>query len=102
MRKILFLPHCLNESERDYLREEAEQRGYEVYVVKGGSQAKRILAEKSEGLEGVVGVVCVNEIEHMREFLQQNYSGAQVSAITLLSDGCENTQVNVGEVLRVL
>jgi len=102
MKKILFLPHCLRENQMKYLEAEGLSRGYEIYIVGGGSQVKKILGENFAGIGKIVGVACEDEIEKIGEFLGQNYFGVEVASVALMKSGCENTFVNLEKVAGVL
>jgi len=76
----------------------AEKKGYDVYIVPGGSCIPKILKEK--GYDGIVGVACGEEIRMSGELLRN--SGIAGQAIPLLKNGCANTCFNVETLLTTL
>jgi hypothetical protein len=87
-------PDCLV-SKADSL---AKKRGYDVYVLPGGSCVTKIL--KSAKYEGVVGVACGEEIRVSAEMLQD--SGVAGQAIPLIKNGCSNTVFNMETLTKTL
>lgn len=65
----------------------AEKRGYDVYVIPGGSCIYNIL--KSKNYDGVVGVACGEEVKLAGEALSRANIAGQ--AVPLLKNGCSNT-----------
>jgi hypothetical protein len=76
----------------------AEKKGYDVYIVPGGSCIPKILKEK--GYDGIVGVACGEEIRMSGELLRN--SGIAGQAIPLLKNGCANTCFNIETLLTTL
>ena len=76
----------------------AKKRGYDVYVLPGGSCVTKIL--KSAKYEGVVGVACGEEIRISGEILQD--SGVARQAIPLIKNGCSNTVFNMETLTKTL
>jgi hypothetical protein len=76
----------------------AEKKGYDVYILPGGSCVPKIL--KAKGYEGVVGVACGEEIRMSGEIL--NSMGIAGQAIPLIRNGCANTFFNIETLLSVL
>ncbi len=76
----------------------AEKKGYDVYVVPGGSCIGKIL--KSADYEGVVGVACGEEIKLAVEYL--NGEGVAGQSIPLIKNGCSNTVFNLGTLAKTL
>jgi hypothetical protein len=76
----------------------AEKKGYDVYILPGGSCISRIL--KLRRYEGVVGVACGAELKIAGQVLEKmNISG---QAVPLLRNGCANTFFNLETLLRIL
>ncbi|MEM3783765.1 MAG: DUF116 domain-containing protein [Candidatus Bathyarchaeia archaeon] len=76
----------------------AERKGYDVYILPGGSCISKIL--KLKRYEGVVGVACGEELRLAGEILYQlNVSG---QAIPLLKNGCANTFFNIETLFKIL
>jgi hypothetical protein len=76
----------------------AEKKGYDVYILPGGSCIPKIL--KAKGYEGVVGVACGEEIRMSGEIL--NNMGVAGQAIPLIKNGCANTTFNIETLLTIL
>jgi hypothetical protein len=122
-RRVLFLPHCSRKfmdnrckatfdpsipsyvcahCSRDCLINRAvslaEKKGYDVYVVPGGSCVPKIL--KTKGYEGVVGVACGEETRLSGEVLEN--MGVAGQAIPLIKNGCANTVFNIETLFKTL
>ena len=114
--KALFLPHCARkhmdssckasfDSEvasytcehcsKDCLISEAsfyaEERGYDVYVLPGGSCIPKIM--RNNDYDAVVGVACSDEIQLGQEYLKK--IGVPYQGIPLLKNGCAGTEFNM-------
>jgi hypothetical protein len=76
----------------------AEKKGYDVYVVPGGSCIPTIL--RNRHYDGVVGVACGQEIELSGEYLKA--SGLAGQAVPLLKNGCSNTVFNLESLAKTL
>jgi len=90
--------HCSKDclvSQSDYL---AKERGYDVYVVPGGSCIPKIL--KNTNYEGVVGIACGEEMRVLEPFLNTLKVAGQ--AIPLLKNGCANTVFNMETLEKTL
>ncbi len=122
-KRVLFLPHCSRKymdsrcrahfdpkvpsyycahCSPDCLINKAtalgEERGYDVYVLPGGTCIHQILEKNS--YEGVVGVACGQELKEGGELLKNNNILGQ--AVFLIKNGCANTKFNLkslGEIL---
>jgi hypothetical protein len=76
----------------------AEKKGYDVYVLPGGSCIPRIL--KAKHYEGVVGVACGEEVKAGGETLKaMNISG---QTVPLIKNGCANTVFNIESLYKTL
>jgi len=76
----------------------AEGRGYDVYIVPGGSCIPKILSSNNYG--AVVGVACGFELRMAYDVLRRlNIPG---QAIPLLKNGCAETWFDVEELGRIL
>ena len=103
MVKLLFLPHCLNNALSENISEEARKRGYEVYIVPGGSKVKNIIGKYgNECIDKIVGVACDDEIDLASKFLKESGLSGKTFSIRLETDGCKNTSVDLEEVLKIL
>ncbi|MCJ7763322.1 DUF116 domain-containing protein, partial [Candidatus Bathyarchaeota archaeon] len=76
----------------------AKKKGYDVYVLPGGSCVSKIL--KSTKYEGVVGVACGEEIKISKAILDDSDVTAQ--AIPLIKNGCANTVFNLETLVKTL
>jgi len=100
--KILFLPHCLKKEYIQKLKEKGETMNYTVYVVPGSSMVKKILTQYTS-IDKIVGVACEDELELTKGYTKNiKNKGAQIRKIKLLTDGCEDTEVNLEEVIGAL
>ena len=76
----------------------AEKKGYDVYVVPGGSCIPKIL--KANNYEGVVGVACGEEAKTGGTLLKaMNVCGQNVP---LIKNGCANTVFNLETLFKTL
>jgi len=121
-RKALFLPHCARKYIDSRCRAEfdpdvptyrcrrcspdcqvnqasrmAEELGYDVYIVPGGSCIPKII--KRWNYDGIVGVACGEEIK-----LAYSYIGEQVAAqaVPLIKNGCSNTVFSLDSLIKIL
>jgi len=76
----------------------AEKKGYDVYVLPGGSCVSKIL--NAEKYEGVVGVACGEEIRLSGKILKSMEMAGQ--AVPLIKNGCANTVFNIETLLKIL
>jgi len=76
----------------------AEKKGYDVYILPGGSCIPKIL--ESKRYEGVVGVSCGEEIKLGGEMLKS--MGVTGQAVPLVKNGCANTFFSLGNLLDLL
>jgi hypothetical protein len=76
----------------------AKKKGYDVYVLPGGSCAAKIL--KSAKYEGVVGVACGEEIKLSGELLSE--TGVAGQSIPLIKNGCASTVFNMDTLIKTL
>lgn len=122
-KRVLFLPHCARKymdnrckavfdpsiptyrcqrCSDDCLINQAislaESRGYDVYVLPGGSCIPKILA--SRNYEAVVGVACGEELKLGYQFLSKQNLPAQ--GIPLLKNGCANTWFDLNDLIKIL
>lgn len=76
----------------------AEKKGYDVYIVPGGSCIPTIL--RTGNYEGAVGVACGEEIKLSGGFLKG--TGLAGQAVPLLKNGCSNTVFNINNLAKTL
>jgi len=76
----------------------AKERGYDVYVLPGGSCIPKIL--KTNRYEGIVGVACGEEMRVYGEIL----GGMDVAgqAVPLIKNGCANTIFNMDTFVKTI
>jgi len=76
----------------------AQAKGYDVYILPGGSCVSKIL--KTKNYEGVVGVACGEEIKLSAEVL--NCTDVTGQAVPLIKNGCANTFFNIETLNSIL
>jgi len=76
----------------------AREKGYDVYVLSGGSCMPNILKQKK--YEGVVGVACGPEVIMSGEKLSS--MGMAWQSVPLLKNGCANTFFNMETLIKTL
>ena len=76
----------------------AKSKGYDVYILPGGSCVSKIL--KAKNYEGVVGVACGEEIRISGEILKCMHATGQ--AVPLIKNGCANTVFNIEALTGIL
>ena len=75
-----------------------EKKGYDVYVIPGGSCAEKIL--RGNKYEGVVGVACGQELKMSIGLLKKlNIAG---QGVFLTKNGCANTNLNLENLQKIL
>jgi len=75
-----------------------KEKGYDVYVIPGGSCAERILRDKK--YNGVVGIACGSELKMALGLLKKLDIPGQ--GVILTKNGCANTKLNLENLKRVL
>jgi uncharacterized protein len=75
-----------------------EAKGYDVYVIPGGSCAEKILREKK--YNGVVGIACGSELKLALGLLKK--LGISGQGVILTKNGCANTKLNLENLKQVL
>ncbi|MDY6958955.1 MAG: DUF116 domain-containing protein [Halobacteriota archaeon] len=119
--RVLFLPHCLRripECKGEYsesgfnctfcndecpiseLKTFAEDLGYAILVVPGGSMIKRYLGENEPS--GVVGVACFDELMQGMTLVRNLNGKTAIQMVLLSKDGCTLTEVDTERVKKVL
>ncbi len=76
----------------------AKKKGYDVYVLPGGSCIPKIL--KASKYEGVVGVACGEEVKLSEAVLSNSDVVSQ--SIPLIKNGCANTAFNLETLVKTL
>jgi len=90
--------HCSEDCLINKATKLGEKRGYDVYVLPGGSCILNIL--KRNKYEGVVGVACSQEVNLGGEGLKQ--MGLAGQAIPLIKNGCANTRFSLQSLEKTL
>jgi len=90
--------HCTEECLINQSSLIATAKGYDVYIVPGGSCIPKIL--KNTKYEGVVGVACGEEIKLFGPLLKS--VGVSGQAIPLIKNGCANTIFNLETLINAL
>jgi hypothetical protein len=90
--------HCSNDCLINKAERLAKAKGYDVYVIPGGSCISKIL--KTNQYEGVAGVACGEEIKISVEALgSMNVAG---QAIPLIKNVCANKAFNMETLVKTL
>lgn len=76
----------------------AEKKGYDVYILPGGSCVPKIV--KAKGYEGAVGVACGEETKLSGDMLEN--MGIAAQAIPLIKNGCANTVFNIDTLAKTI
>jgi hypothetical protein len=90
--------HCSADCLINQAEKAATKKGYDVYVLPGGSCIPKIF--KNSKYEGVVGVACGEEIKSLTPLLTSMDIASQ--AIPLIKNGCANTAFNMDTLVKVL
>jgi uncharacterized protein len=90
--------HCSDDCMVNKADVYAKKKGYDVYLLPGGSCIPKIL--KNSNYEGIVGVACGEEMKIMGPLL----SGMNVTGqgIPLIKNGCASTVFNMETLRKVL
>ena len=90
--------HCSQDCLVNQADRLAKKKGYDVYLLPGGSCVPKIL--NASHYEGIVGVACGEEIK-MSEAVLGN-SDVVSQAIPLIKNGCANTAFNMDTLVKTL
>ncbi|NWG11110.1 DUF116 domain-containing protein [Candidatus Bathyarchaeota archaeon] len=90
--------HCSPDCSVNRAVSAAEKKGYDVFILPGGSCIPKIL--KAKNYEGIVGVACGEEIRMSGETLGE--LGVAGQAVPLIKNGCANTTFSVETLLNTL
>jgi hypothetical protein len=93
-----YCAHCSSECLINRATALGKERGYDVYVLPGGTCIPQIL--KKSPYEGVVGVACSQELKEGGEYLRSKNVPGQ--AVFLIKNGCANTRFNIKSLGKVL
>jgi uncharacterized protein len=90
--------HCSPDCDVNKADSIAKEKGYDVYVLPGGSCVPKIL--KAHKYEGIVGVACGEEVKMSLELLSSmNVTG---QSVPLLKNGCANTTFSIDALTKTL
>ncbi len=103
-RNILFLPHCLEQSQKEFLKDYVSEMNFDVYEAGGSSKIKEIIETYDfNSLDKVIGVACRDEINLMNNYAEKrNFDKSKIFSIPLDDEGCVNTCVNLEKLLEIL
>ena len=90
--------HCSPDCYVNKAESIAREKGYDVYVLSGGSCMPNILKQKKYA--GVVGVACGAEVIMSGKYLSS--MGVAWQSVPLLKNGCANTIFNMETLIRTL
>ncbi|MCW4006769.1 MAG: DUF116 domain-containing protein [Candidatus Bathyarchaeota archaeon] len=90
--------HCSQDCAINKADQIAREKGYDVYILAGGSCIPQILNSKQ--YEGIVGVACGGELKLSDEVLNNLQVAGQ--AVPLLKNGCANTKFNLTTLTKTL
>lgn len=122
-RRALFLPHCARKHmdsrckarfdpelssyqcahcSKDCLVNKAtkiaEKKGYDVYILPGGSCVRKIMAKNK--YQGIVGVACCEELKLGQSFLDT--VDVRHQTVPLIKNGCSNTRFSLASLKQTL
>ena len=90
--------HCSPDCDVNKADRFAKEKGYDVYVLPGGSCVPKIL--KAHNYEGIVGVACGEEVKMSFGLLASMKVTGQ--SVPLLKNGCANTVFNLDTLSKTL
>jgi len=93
-----FCSHCSSDCLIHQATLLGEERGYDVYILPGGSCIKKILSKGK--YDAVVGVACGMEINMAEKILNQ--LGIAGQAVPLIRNGCANTRFSIESLREIL
>lgn len=90
--------HCSEDCLINEASRVAEEEGYDVHILPGGSCVPKIM--KKRNYEAIVGVACSDEIKLGRDYLEKD--GIPYQGVPLLKNGCSRTEFNMETYKKVL
>jgi hypothetical protein len=90
--------HCSPDCAVNEASRLAKQKGYDVYILPGGSCVPKIL--KTHHYEGLIGVACGEEAKMSVEMLAG--VGVSSQAVPLIKNGCANTAFSMETLAKTL
>lgn len=89
---------CSSDCAVNQAQQLAKEKGYDVYILPGGSCISKILQKNQ--YDGVVGAACGAEIKALGPLLKS--MGVAYQTVPLLKNGCVNTVFNISTLSKVL
>jgi len=83
--------HCSPDCNVNKAVANATKKGYDVYILPGGSCVKKIIATKR--YNGIIGVACCEEIKLAERLLEDTEVSFQ--AVPLIKNGCSETKFSM-------
>jgi hypothetical protein len=90
--------HCSEDCVVNKANTIAVEKGYDVYILPGGSCIPKIL--KTKKYEGIVGVACGEEVKMSAKLISSMNVAAQ--SVPLLKNGCASTVFNIETLIKTL
>jgi hypothetical protein len=90
--------HCSRDCQVGKAEVLAKKRGYDVYILPGGSCISKIL--NTNHYEGIIGVACGEEIMTGVDTLRA--MGVCSQSVPLIRNGCANTAFNIENLSKIL
>ncbi len=90
--------HCSLDCQVNNACKLADKKGYDVYLLAGGSCIPKIL--KAHQYEGIIGIACGDEIKMLGPLL--NSMNVSYQAIPLIKNGCAGTVFNLEALEKIL
>jgi hypothetical protein len=90
--------HCSPDCSVNKASHVGKEKGYDIYVLPGGSCITKIL--KTKKYKGIVGVACGEEAKMSGELLSSMSIAWQ--SVPLLKNGCANTVFNIETLIKTL
>jgi hypothetical protein len=90
--------HCSPDCDVNKADRVAREKGYDVYVLPGGSCVPKILS--THKYQGIVGVACGEEVKMSSDLLASMKVTGQ--SVPLLKNGCSNTVFNLETLIKTL
>jgi hypothetical protein len=90
--------HCSSDCAVNEASRVAKEKGYDVYILPGGSCVPKIL--KTHNYEGLIGVACGEEAKMSVDMLAK--VGVTSQAVPLIKNGCANTVFSMETLIKTL
>jgi hypothetical protein len=90
--------HCSRDCSVNKATTLAKKKGYDIYILPGGSCVRKLLAANK--YDGFVGVACCEEIKLAAKLLELNKIPSQ--AVPLIKNGCSETKFSMETLTSVM